>query len=172
MKKNECKEIYQQAFDDDDSFFEDLLFNHCYKYVEVISENEKIVSMLFLLPCNAKNNQNITLKARYIYAAATAQESRKKGYMARLLENAKKKYDLLFLRPAEKSLIGYYEKFGFKTVKAYSFSDADWKITPEEDFLELTKNLSIPKNEDEFDFMYYSKKDLDIGSVSFPYTMF
>ena len=81
----QCRALYRQAFGDDEPEFEKALFDNCFKYCKFISENEKIVSMLFLMPTVLKTEE-YNLNCGYIYAAATLKESRGKGYMSGLIK--------------------------------------------------------------------------------------
>ncbi len=58
-------------------------------------------------------------KAAYIYAIAAFQSCRGRGIGSRLIRAALEElrgYDAVFLVPAEESLFGYYERFGFRAV--------------------------------------------------------
>ena len=117
MKEAECRKIYRQSFCDPDTSFEDLLFKYCFEYCHTLVVDGIVVSMLFALPCEFFCGEN-RFCGVYIYAAATKEDCRKKGYMGELLNIVKKEYGFVFLRPANESLEEYYNKFEFKKAKA------------------------------------------------------
>ncbi len=87
--------------------------------VFAVFEKEKIVSCFYLLPseilCNGKS-----YKGYYLYAAATKESCRGKGYMGGLIKEAinelRKKADFISLVPANDGLYSYYSRFGFESV--------------------------------------------------------
>lgn len=105
----QSKDLFLNSFNDETKQSADLFVNQFisdgfyYKYV-----NGEIVSQLFVL----KHYFNDKI-AGYIYAASTKEEYRKKGYMAKLLEQTKQDYEILFLKPADSKLADYYKKIGF-----------------------------------------------------------
>lgn len=70
-------------------------------------QNDKAVSMLYLVDCSLNSKQ-----AHYIYAACTDSKSRKKGYMAGLIKYCIDNYDRVCLIPADEHLVNYYNKQG------------------------------------------------------------
>lgn len=169
MKETVCREIYREAFHDPDNTFEDLLFNNCSRYIAEISENEIPVSMLFALPCLLKLGK-AEREAVYIYAAATAQSHRGIGYMGKLIEKVKKANRLIFLRPAEKSLVDYYARFGFKTVTAKA-NGGETAIIPAGGYKSLTDCIGADNSGEEFTLMYYSEKEEFVDLIGFPFSM-
>lgn len=167
MKEQICRKIYREAFCDPDTSFEDLLFGDCFKHCKTISENGKPVSMLFALPCILKSREK-ERNAIYIYAAATNKAYRGQGYMARLLEEIKKENKLIFLRPANKTLIDFYSRFGFYTVKAIH---SDNCLFPTDEFKTLTDKIGADKNGEEYTLMYYSEKTENFNCISFQFSM-
>ncbi len=138
--------LWQEAFGDTEEAIR--MFLHS-RYIPentiVAEENGAVVSMLFLLDGKFKVD-NILYNSYYLYAAATAKAYRGRGIMAELLGYAQnlaesRKIDFICLKPAEESLYGFYEKFGYKSVfaakrvslkcgndsKIYSDSDIDWE---------------------------------------------
>lgn len=71
--------------------------------------DEHLVSMLILVSCTV-----VGKPARYIYAACTDADYRKRGCMTELLDYAEKNFQRLCLIPAEEWLIEYYKKRGFR----------------------------------------------------------
>lgn len=169
MIKQECINIYRQAFGYDKDF-EDILFSNCFKYCRYLTENEKIVSIVFLLPCEISVNGEM-VSATYIFAAATLPEFRGKGYMSKLIEEIKNKSDIVFLRPAENSLIDYYSRFGFLKIDAKSHKDKNNFVYPIKEFKKMAEKLEIDETKEKFDVMYFSKKGIDIKNLNFLYSM-
>ena len=166
-----CKEIYRQAFNDGDIAFETALFETCYSCVRTVSVEGKIASMLFALPCEIKVF-NQTKSAVYIYAAATLQEYRKMGLMSRLLNEVKveNKEKIIFLRPANKELIPFYEQFGFVTIKAVAKLDSNVVARPIAEF-SLLKDLAQNADGSVFDLMYFSNEKINFNELAFAYSM-
>lgn len=108
----QCKKLYIDAFHDDEQFT-DLLFDLLYESsCRYLLEDSKVVSMLFAI--------DITMdgyKGKYVYAVATDERYRGKGYMRKLFDSVtdeyQAKYDFLCLRPMDNSLFDFYEKLGF-----------------------------------------------------------
>lgn len=115
--------LWQEAFGDSREAVEIFLDKRCLTQNTLVADVDgKIASMLFLLEGKIKAKDKI-LKAYYLYAAATLKEFRGKGIMAQMLCEAEKLaqsrgIDLICLKPAEKSLYGFYKKHGYKTVFA------------------------------------------------------
>lgn len=168
MDKDLCLALYREAFPEPDLTFEEALFKYCFKYCHYIKENDKVISMLFALPCKFVS-ANEKCDCVYIYAAATLREYRGKGYMARLMEKVKNENDFLFLRPANSSLIAFYEKIGFKTVNAQKSKELPC-ITPDEQFAELLKYFPEDENEEEYTAMYICENK-SLSKLNFIYTM-
>lgn len=109
---NQCKKLYMDAFHDD-AEFTDLLFKLFYdsscKYLCV---DGNVVSMLFAIDVTLDS-----FKGKYIYAVATDERYRGKGYMRSLFEDIfheyKTQYDFFCLKPMDDSLFDFYEKLGF-----------------------------------------------------------
>ncbi len=162
--EKECREIYMQVFGDD-AEFTDELFKNCFKYCKTLKVDEKIISMLFLLPCELIDNGKAK-DAYYIYAVATLPEYRGKGYMRELIEKVIKNTDApIFLRPVNSSLIEFYEKFGFAIFKAQNSADGNLKLMPKVDFAKLS-DLADEPDDSEFYFMAYGfKKDEKINFI-------
>lgn len=86
----------------------------------VIREGDSPVSALYLLDGNLQTADGAAFPAYYIYAAATREDCRKKGYMTALLTKAKelalqRGKAFLTLAPATASLFAYYARFGFES---------------------------------------------------------
>lgn len=165
---NEIREIYRKSFGID-SEFEDLLFNTCTDTLRVLKINSKPVSFLFALPCEIKSGTK-SLKATYIFAAATDENHRKKGYMAQLLEKLKAEYNgILILRPATEPLIDYYKKQGFEKFTAQDIKAEQSFLVPTNEFKALAD--SAEKTADgEFTVMAFNSP-VDLNKLYFPYSM-
>ena len=128
--------LWQEAFGDTR---EDILFflTNCNNYSCLRLDDDGILSsMLFLVDCLVNNE-----KCKYIYAACTSNTKRKSGYMTKLLEYAKCKYDRVILIPADEKLAEYYKKRSFincvdirniyfsenKEIKEYLFEGCELK---------------------------------------------
>lgn len=84
----------------------------------VACENSMPISMAFFLPAVLRINGN-AYTARYLYAAATLPAYRGKGIFSVLLNTAlatlkERGIAACFLNPAEPSLVGFYQRFGFE----------------------------------------------------------
>ncbi|MBR4973233.1 MAG: GNAT family N-acetyltransferase [Clostridia bacterium] len=149
--EKECREIYMQVFGDDEEFTNEL-FKNCFKYCKTLKADGEIVSMLFLMPCEVVSGNKVT-DAYYIYGVATLPEYREKGYMRELIESVIKDINApIFLRPVNSSLIKFYEKFGFSSLKAQNSIGGKVKLMPKDDFAKLS-HLADKPDDSEFDFM-------------------
>jgi len=170
MRESECRNIYRQAFSDPDTSFEDMLFMCCYKYCRTLEVDGNVVSMLFALPCVVRYNAE-EIKATYVYAAATNKENRKKGYMKKLLEKVKAEAegDFILLRPANETLIDYYSKCGFKTVKS-SVCSGCLKVIPIDGYKTLLE-ISHLSDDRDFTAMYYTERNIEAEVIEFNCSM-
>lgn len=169
MIREECRKIYREAFMDEDKTFENLLFDVCKNSLKILNAENEIVSMLFLLPCILKNDSE-RINAFYLYAAATGQNHRKKGYMEKLIKKALEDCDLVFLRPANERLCDYYKKLGFKKISANS-DDALFSLQPQGCYEKLVNITGINDFKEVFNVMYYSKNKIEINNILFNYSM-
>lgn len=113
VEKKQIIRLWNEAFGDSEEDIKEFLdiFGDC---IHTISVNNSVVSQLFLIPGELN-----TYKAYYLYAAATLEEYRGKGYMSKLLrtvENYAKdnNAEYILLMPGEDSLYDYYDGFGYK----------------------------------------------------------
>lgn len=162
--KNQCRNIYLSRFSDD-GVFSKYLFEKCSENIEYIEKKGEIVSFLFLLPCEIEGE-----RAKYIFAAATKEECEGKGYMSNLLERVIEKENLLFLRPANEKLVGFYERFGFKLISSTTEDSSFPTLKPQDSFLSLAQQIE-PDEDSEYPFMYLSKKDIEFEKIYFQYSM-
>ncbi|HOO25533.1 MAG TPA: GNAT family N-acetyltransferase [Clostridiales bacterium] len=111
--------LWQSCFGDEIIYIENFLNNvFSEKNCLIYQEEEEIVSFLFLLESPFVSGEQI-VNGAYIYAACTNKAKRGKGYMGALMNyvakyGAKKGYEVLYLVPADNSLFGFYEKFGYE----------------------------------------------------------
>ena len=106
-------DLWMASFGDTREYVEFFL-DDCSRFdcVEYFIE-DKLVSMLFLL-----EGKLAGVKCKYLYAACTHKDFRRRGLMEELIEYTKsyckqKNYSSIFLVPANKKLYSYYAKFGF-----------------------------------------------------------
>lgn len=169
MNNEEYRLIYREAFQDEDTDFEDMLFKFCCEYIIDIKEKGETASMLFALPCKFSSGLD-EIKAIYIYAAATKKVYRSKGYMAKLLNRATEENALIFLRPADKSLEKYYSKFAFKSIIGVT-DNSECSLVPLEGFKALTELIKPEKTGNKFTLMYYSENEIKADKIEFSYSM-
>ena len=105
--------LWQEAFGDSEEYISFFL-DECPSY-DIVGYfiDDRLVSMFFLLEGAISD-----YKCKYLYAACTAPEHRKKGIMEKLISFAKtyckdSGYDGIFLVPANEKLYSYYSKLGF-----------------------------------------------------------
>ena len=159
---NQCQDIYLSRFSDD-GVFAKKLFEECSENIEYIEEKGEIVCYLFLLPCviDGKN-------AKYIFAVATKKEHEGKGYMSKLLKRVIEREENLFLRPVNENIIAFYERFGFKLIKATAKDNSFPNLIPKGSFENFAKQIE-PDEDNEYPFMYLSETKFD--KVYFEYSM-
>ena len=111
------KEIWKECFGDSDSYIT-LFFDTVFKDSQPLAfyADGTPVAVLYRLKCKAVVNGRI-FYGRYIYAAATLENYRKRGIMGQLLSFAQKEAEsrgeFLSLVPGSSELYGYYSKFSF-----------------------------------------------------------
>lgn len=113
----QLRELFTEAFTD--PWFTELFFSRGYSPERcfVAAENG-ILAAMHWFDCDLKGK-----KAAYVYGIATFEAQRGKGIGSRLirvgLEYLKTQgYEAVLLVPAEESLFGYYERFGFSAVSS------------------------------------------------------
>lgn len=169
--KNECRLIYRQAFNDADTEFEDLLFEYCFPDCRVLGKDGAVASMLFALPCDIEK-EGRKLNSAYIYAVATREAMRGKGYMSELIGRLKSEaYDLIFLRPASDSLKEYYKKLGFKEIRTENTTKKAPQVIPTESFKALISKMDLADGNEDFPLMYYSNSGEALEKLYFIYSM-
>lgn len=164
--KEECISVYKTAFEESPGF-DKRLFDEAFYCCRYLIKNGKVVSILFAIPCFIKT-EKAQREAIYIFAAATAPEFRKQGLMTELLEKVKEEFKCtLFLRPADKGLIGYYKGKGFREIKGISSNNIP-RVVPSE----IMKKISLGYTDEsgkEFTLMCYPETSIE--ELSFIYSM-
>lgn len=168
--KNQCIEIYNKAFGEDASFTE-RLFNICKANCRYVLEGETVVSICFLLPCEiVKGNEKQDFY--YIFAVATREEFRGKGYMRKLFESVENETDLpLILRPANENLVALYSKFGFEKITANALDRGICELLPKDEFEILAKD-SAEEEKEPFTVMIKGCEAEKFENLYFPFSMF
>lgn len=115
--------IWQQAFGDTDEeiifFIENCKNKSCLGFFE----NERLVSMMYLVECTCDGE-----RSKYIYAACTLEDMQGRGYMSMLLDYCKENFNSFCLIPADEKLVEFYYSRGLidKTeIKYLSFDEAE-----------------------------------------------
>lgn len=125
----ELIEIWHQCFGDSKEYIKMFLdYNFDYSETIIYEENGYLHSAAYLLPAEYVDNDRVSGKIFYLYAAATRIESRRKGYFGNILDwILKNMHNPVILVPADRKLKKYYLENGFK----------EWL---EEDIVEYEKN--------------------------------
>ena len=107
--------LFTEAFGDGD--FTDLFFRTGYAPARCLAAFDGVLlAALHWFDCSLEDK-----KAAYIYGIAAFERCRGRGVGSALIRVAleeleKRGYETVFLVPAEPSLFGYYERFGFRAV--------------------------------------------------------
>jgi len=114
--------------------------------------------------------EKLKMTAGYIFAAATHPNHRKKGYMSALLDTlSDEKYDILILRPADDSLVTFYEKAGYHTFSAQDYEKRSPLLNPLNEYLKLCE---IAEKSDDKKFTVMSNPSFgEINNIYFPFSM-
>lgn len=115
----ELKNMWHRVFGDSQSYL-NAFFDKVYEDQNtlVYVENEKVVSVLFMIPYRF-TNKGIEQQIVYLYALATDPAFRGRKIMSKLIEKSieistERGYALSVLIPAEETLFTYYRQFGFE----------------------------------------------------------
>lgn len=132
-EKHRSRALWKEAFGEDSEEFQDYYYREKTRdnKILVMEKEEQIVSMLHRNPYVLAAAEKVW-KCDYIVGVATAENSRRKGYMKRIMEKALKDMreehmPFAFLMPAFEML---YLPFGF----TYIFAKPEWKLTEKELF--------------------------------------
>lgn len=109
------RDIWKQSFGDTDEYISFYLEQRMTdENMLIIKQDNKVVSMASFLPVQYLH-EGTYIDACYVYAVATLPAYRRKGYARKIMETAKKVYQMpLLLAPAEESFVSYYKKMGFE----------------------------------------------------------
>lgn len=157
--KNQIISLWQRVFGDDEDYINYFLDKCVNKSCLGYFENDKLVSMLFLIDCTYCG-----CKGKYVYAVATDEKCRGRGYASSLINEAKTQMsDFLWLIPATESLFEYYSRLGFET-RLYTDSRFENSII----FNESEEVIAELYDGSEFEYpkgMLYSVKNFPDGNT-------
>lgn len=135
-----CKELWTEAFGDDETFVDSFLLHH-YRRERMLTArcDGRTAAMLHLLPFRSELG-----RTTYIYGVATAAACRNRGLAGRLMREAMRRIDeqgddaaILIPAAGKEWLRGFYERFGFAGAVPVTFRSADGfdfgTGTPEQD---------------------------------------
>lgn len=115
------RRMWKECFEDTDEFL-DLHFSQKYKPENtlIFFEDDKLVASLQMFPYTI-TFYGEKIPFYYLAGLCTLPEYRGRGYMAKLIDESHKvmcdrEIPLSILVPAEQSLFGYYERFGYEQV--------------------------------------------------------
>ena len=149
--KQKSIDLYAASFCEGNKEEAEIFVSSFFKDVEMILDNNEIVSQLFLI--DAVYSGNTPSKFKYIYAASTNVKYRNKGYMNQLLCRCIEKvksmgYDGIYLYPANRKLREYYKKIGFsdcfgfsKTMRKTEIIKDNPSITPCDEFISFCRQI-------------------------------
>ena len=116
------KELWKSTFHDSEEYIDAFLEfarQNGFRFYGLYHAG-RLISMLLALETQLSLNQN-SFKAYYLYACATSEKYRGKGYFKKLFEFCLPEFyksgaKMLLCVPQEKELFEYYKKLGFDTV--------------------------------------------------------
>ncbi len=159
--KEQCKNLYIKAFEDDLEFtellFETLFDTSC----RFLLHEGYVTSMLFAIDVSLNGR-----KGKYVYAVSTDENMRGKGYMRILFEKIFKEfgvdYDFLCLRPMNEGLFSFYENLGFercfkkgRTVKEMSKNPAELILVEDISDIKAIRKILLKHNYVEYSDNFY-----------------
>ncbi len=120
--RKELLALWQESFGDSAQDIEEFFEFNIAAADVFVEDDGGISAALYGLPCSLEW-EGRTLSARYLYAVATAAARRSQGIMSRLIPFAHEQMEkggakAFWLYPAGSSLRGFYEKFGYRTVRS------------------------------------------------------
>ncbi len=114
------KKIWKLCFGDDDAYI-DFYFASRYREDNILLMllNEKIVSMLTIIPVEVVTADGRTFPSAMLYAVATHPEYRGRGFASRLMDFCDRylkqnRMEMSVIVPAEERLFDFYGKQGYK----------------------------------------------------------
>lgn len=113
--------LWRNVFGDEEEIINKFLSVHFEADNTVVYEDSGDIKAMFFLLSGESVIEGKRYPSRYLYAACTAPEYRGRGIMSDMIDfarnaSAESGYDYICLLPAEESLYGYYERFGFKAL--------------------------------------------------------
>lgn len=110
----ELKMIWKVIFGDDPSINDYFSLSFSENTVLVYEEDQKIVSMLHMIPCNISKQNGY-----YLYALATEDQYRNLGIMGKMIKRAheiacEQGKAFTFLSPADAGLSRYYQRYDYE----------------------------------------------------------
>lgn len=123
---DQMKRLWKVCFGDEDAYI-DFYYAHGYEAANtfVAAEQERVVSMMTLLPVTMRTEQG-SFRGRYVYAVATDPQHRGRGLMTALEAYAARTVQaqgdaFLTLVPASMPLFGMYRKIGYHLFSSLSY---------------------------------------------------
>lgn len=146
------RNLWKEAFGDSDAYL-DAFFRIAFSpdRCRCITEDGQVASALYWFDCQCDGKS-----IAYLYAVATAQSHRHKGYAAALLEDTHRHLNALgyagaLLVPATPSLFSLYEKQGYHTccdIAEFHAQAGDMPLSltkiPPEEYMQL-RNAMLPR---------------------------
>ncbi len=110
-----------------------------------------VISMLSMIPARLAQGDNYFSRSFYLYGIGTLPSCQNQGLSRLLMDCAKKLarsmgYDFLFLVPATKKLVSFYEKQGFSTKTPQAASSPSLPDSAEMVPVSLNEYLSLREN--------------------------
>lgn len=162
--REQCFAIYRAAFGDSGEF-DTRLFGEFFDCCKYIKSGDTVASMLFALPCTLCIDGQ-RYPCRYIYAAATEERYRGRGYMTSLLSRQE---GTLILKPADDSLIEFYNKCGFRAFTAVRSLTGERYVEADGKLADLAAGGNVDGTA--YTAMIRSELPLDTDGLCFAYTM-
>lgn len=122
-QESQLRELWKQAFGDSDAFLDGFFATgFAPQRCRCITWNDRVAAALYWFDCLWEGK-----KLAYIYAVATAEDFRGKGFCRKLMEDTHRHLESLgyagcVLVPGSRSLFDMYEKMGYR-----SFSPRLWQ---------------------------------------------
>jgi len=108
-------EIWQESFGDSEAYIRNFLQKNA-EHIQVLAyvEDNRIVSVAYLLPLYCITEDGTEMDCYYLYAAATRKAYRGRGYFGQILQYVNEHIlPNVILVPATETLIEYYSQHGF-----------------------------------------------------------
>lgn len=155
---SQLKEIWSEAFGEED--YADEFYARIFRPEDTLCDTESglIKAMLHKIPCHIMQGSGELEEAYYLFALATRSKYRGRGIMGELIERAcaeirSQGVQRVLLIPAQESLKGYYQRFGFvphKVMPVFEmhYASAALKKQPEIHSNVTLERLSAPEAAD------------------------